>query len=132
MIYLDANFFIFSLIDNTSKGEKARKIHAQMVSGKMEGCTSALAIDEIMWVLLKSDRKHLIRTAVEGIYATPHLTVLNVSPVIPLRALDLMETKKLKPRDAFHAGIMIEYGIKEIVTDDSDFDRMAEFKRIRL
>ena len=55
-----------------------------------------------------------------------------VSSLTPLTALEFMEKYKLKPRDAFHVAIMENFGIKEIVSDDSDFDKVREIKRIKL
>ena len=34
MIYLDANFFIFAALDNTSKGNNAIKLFEEIVNGK--------------------------------------------------------------------------------------------------
>jgi len=49
-----------------------------------------------------------------------------------LRALEFIEIEGLKPRDAFHAAIMEDLGVNEIVTDDTDFDKLESTKRIRL
>ena len=132
MAYLDANFFIFALLDQTKKGEKAREIQKEIIEGKNFAITSPLAMDEVIWVLLKNNKQHLIRKTIEDIYSTPNLNVREVSPLIPLTALEFMEKYKLKPRDAFHAAIMENFRIREIVSDDSDFDKVKEIKRIKL
>jgi len=129
--YLDANFFIFALLDTTKKGVAATEIHRSITNGRQRAVTSPLAIDELMWVLVRAGKRHLVRTAVEGIYATPNLDVLAVSATIPLTALDLAEKYDLKPRDAFHAAIMKENKLNQIVTDDSDFDRVEWINRTR-
>lgn len=131
MLYLDANFFIFALLDTTKKGSGATEIHRRIASGREKAVTSPLAIDELMWVLFRGGKKHLVRTVVEGIYATPNLDVLTISPTIPLTALGLTEKYDLKPRDAFHAAIMKENKLDKIVTDDSDFDRIEWIERTR-
>lgn len=132
MLYLDANFFLFALLDNTSKGQRARDIHRSIVKGKEQAATSPLAIDEIMWVLIRADKKHLIRMAVEDIYSTPNLDILPIAPIIPLISLGIMEQYDLKPRDAFHIAVMKESRLTKIVTDDKDFDKIEWLKRIRL
>ena len=131
MLYLDANFFIFALLDRTEKGMKATEIHGSIAAGREKALTSALAIDELMWVLIRAGKKHLVRTAVGGVYATPNLDVLGVSATIPLTALDTIEKYDLKPRDAFHAAIMEENKLNQIVTDDSDFDRVKWIRRTK-
>ena len=130
MIYLDANFFVFINLFDT-KGQKAREILEQVTKGT-SAMTSALTLDEVMWVLMKKNLKHEMRKIIEDIYATPNLEVKEVSPLIPLRALDLMESHSLKPRDAFHLAVMEYFNIKEIVTDDNDFDNIPGIKRIKL
>lgn len=131
MLYLDANFFIFALLDTTRKGSAATEIHKSIATGNKKATTSPLAIDELMWVLIRAGKRHLVRTAVEGIYATPNLDVLGISPTIPLTALELAEKYDLKPRDAFHAATMKENKFTQIVTDDKDFDRIEWIERIR-
>ncbi|MCD5409911.1 MAG: AbrB/MazE/SpoVT family DNA-binding domain-containing protein [Methanocellales archaeon] len=47
-VYLDANFFIFSLLDRTEVGEDARMIYQKMVEGELNTATSSLTFDEVM------------------------------------------------------------------------------------
>jgi len=132
MLYLDANFFIFALLDRTDKGVEARSLQQRIVEGKERAVTSSLTLDEIMWVLIKGGKQHLLRTAVEGIYSMPNLDVVEVSSTAPLLALDFIERYDLKPRDAFHASVMRENNVETIASDDEDFDRIEWIKRIRL
>lgn len=131
MIYLDANFFIIYNFDQTIRGEKARKILEEIIAGK-EAITSSLALDEVMWVIIKNKRIEALRETIEDIYAMPNLTVKEVGPDIPLEALDFIEKYNLKPRDASHVAIMKSFHVKEIVSDDPDFDRMEWIKRIKM
>ena len=130
MIYLDANFFLFASLDTTHKGENARKIQDSVIKGKRNAVTSALAMDEIMWVLIRNNKKHIMKTIVEGIYSIPNLEVISVSPTVPLLAVELIENYHLLPRDAFHAASMRELKITDIVSDDVDFDQVEWIKRI--
>ena len=132
MIYLDANFFVFALLDTTTKGQNASSIQESIVKGKVGATTSALALDELMWVLVKNKKQELVRRAIEGIYATPNLEVSEVGSGIPILALDFLEKYGFKPRDAFHAAIMRSLGLREIVSDDPDFDKIPWIKRIAL
>jgi len=130
MMYLDANFFIFAnLFDE--KGTKAREILGRIIQGK-RAITSSLSLDEVMWVLIKNNLRHEVRKIIEEIYATPNIEVKEVAATVPLRALDFMEKHNLKPRDAFHAAVMEYCNVKEIVSDDADFDKIKSIKRIGL
>lgn len=131
MRYLDANFFILYNFDQTPRGERARKIQADIVAGE-EAVTSSLALDEVMWVLIRNRKAEVLRETIEDIYAVPNLDVRDVSGSIPLDALDFIEKYRLRPRDAFHAAVMKDLGLSEIVSDDSDFDRVEWIKRIKL
>jgi uncharacterized protein len=130
-MYLDANFFILCNFDTGSRGESARKIQREIVE-KERAFTSSLALDEVMWVLIKNGKKSVIRETIEDIFATQNLSVLEVSGSVALDALDGIEDYDLKPRDAFHVAIMKSNKISEIVSDDKDFDRVKGIKRIRL
>lgn len=130
-MYLDANFFIFANFAADKKGQKARTIVKSIVNGKA-AITSSLALDEVMWVLIKNKQEDELRAIIEEIYTIKNLKVTEVPALIPLRALGFMERYKLKPRDAFHVAIMEHFGVEHIVSDDTDFDRVKEIKRIKI
>ena len=130
-MYLDANFFILLHFDYKDKGEKSRQILEQIIKGK-SAVTSVLTLDEVMWVIVKNKQEKELRNIIEEIYSIKNLIIKDVSNSIPLKALDIMEENKLKPRDAFHIAIMKELGINTIVSDDKDFDKIQGIKRIKL
>ncbi|HZW55825.1 MAG TPA: type II toxin-antitoxin system VapC family toxin [Nitrososphaerales archaeon] len=130
MIYLDANFFLFSNFDQTSRGDNARKLQGRIISGE-KAATCVLTLDEVMWVIIRNKRKEALRETIEDIYSMPNLAIKEVSPSTALDALDLMEEFDLRPRDAFHIAVMKSSGITEIASDDPDFDRVKGIKRWR-
>ena len=73
-MYLDANFFIIARFSQNKQGESAREIFTQIVKGK-SAITSALVLDEVMWVLIKNKQGHKVREVIEDIYATRNLMV---------------------------------------------------------
>ncbi|MBI3412879.1 MAG: type II toxin-antitoxin system VapC family toxin [Candidatus Aenigmarchaeota archaeon] len=131
MIYLDANFFIFANFDTGEKGNNARRLYKEIVDGK-KAVTSALGLDEVMWVLVKNKKAEMLREIIYEIYSTPNLSVKEVASTIPLKALDMIEKHRMSPRDAFHIAVMESSDIKEIVSDDSDFDKVEWISRIKL
>ena len=130
-MYLDANFFIFSNVTTDARGDRARKILREIVAGK-HAVTSVLALDEVLWVLRKNKRGGESRPVLEWIYSIPNLEVREAPALIPLRAVDFIEQHGLRPRDAFHVAIMEHFSIREIVTDDADFDNLPGIKRVAL
>ena len=131
MIYLDANFFILCNFDTGSRGENARTLQLKISKGT-RAATSALALDEVTWVLIKNRKMEVLRETIEDIFAIQNLSVLEVHGTDALDALDYVEKDRLKPRDAFHLAIMKSNKINEIVSDDQDFDRVKGIKRIKL
>ncbi|MFH1917023.1 MAG: type II toxin-antitoxin system VapC family toxin [Nanoarchaeota archaeon] len=130
-MYLDANIFVYANFDVGKKGSNARKLLRSLSSGK-SATTSALALDEVMWVAWKNKQKDKIRDVIEDIYQVKNLKIVPVSTSIPLAAISLMETHKLRPRDAFHVAIMQELGEESIASDDADFDKVEDIKRMKL
>lgn len=131
MMYLDANFFLFAVLDPTRKGVKARKLFDQIRMGK-SAVTSPLALDEVMWILMRKGKSHLLPSVIPAVYATPNLEVRDVPATAPLTALRLLEQFPLESRDAMHLAIMEHLHISTIVSDDRVFDRVSHIQRISL
>lgn len=131
MKYLDANFLVFALLDNTDMGESARALQEEIAKGKHSAVTSSLTIDEILWVLVRNKKTELVSEVIDDIYLMPNLTILPTSASAPKNAVRYMQKYELKPRDAIHLAVMEEHGITEIVSDDVDFDRVRGIKRIK-
>lgn len=123
--YIDANALAAAFFEKGEKGEKAKAIMEK-------GCTvSALSIDEFLWVARKLGKKDYIFFAYE-LLRNPVIEFVSVLSTNALRASELMEQYNLKPRDAMHVAIMQDIGATEIVSSDSDFDRIPGMKRIAL
>ncbi len=131
MIFIDTNVLANAYLDQGEKGEAARGFLDKIARGR-PASISALVFDELIWVLMKNGKAHLVRRSIESLYELPNLEILEVSPSAPMTALVFMEKYGLHPRDAFHAASMNENGISTIVSDDAHFDKVKEFKRIPL
>ncbi len=127
-LYLDANVFVLALAED-EKGEIARKWLERVQEGREDAVVSTLALDEIMWVLMRAGKSHLVEDVVRQVYSLRNCVVVGVDSAVPLAALGLIKKYSLKPRDAFHVAVMQEHKLKTIVSDDRDFDRVHEIKR---
>lgn len=128
MIYIDSNVLVYAVVDFGAKGKAAREVMRLIDDGALEAMTSALTMDELMWVFLKSGRKDSMRRAVAGFYESL-LRVVPVSSQAPLGACALVEECGLGPRDALHAAVMKENRVTEILSEDRHFDRVKWLKR---
>ncbi|MBI4173855.1 MAG: type II toxin-antitoxin system VapC family toxin [Candidatus Aenigmarchaeota archaeon] len=127
--YLDANVFLYALLDTGAKGKRAAEILQRVKDGASGGATSALTFDEVFWKI-KKQRSHqdAIRAA-EAFLLFPNLRVIAVTPGVLSAALELLKKHDLGPRDAIHAACAAAAGIRTMVSDDADFDRIPTLKR---
>ncbi len=128
MIYLDANFFIFALLDTTEKGRNARAMLSAITDGEEKAITSVLALDEVMWSLITNDKEHLVESETRRIYRTANIDVKSVHRSAGLQAIDTLDT--LTPRDALHLSVMRRHDCTRIVSDDRDFDTIGDINRV--
>ena len=47
-------------------------------------------------------------------------------------AQKIVEKYRIKPRDAIHVACALKNGIKKVISDDPDLDRVKEIERIKL
>ena len=132
MIYLDANVFVYSAINNGELGERSRVLLRKVAKNEISACTSVLTCDEVVYAIRKKAGAEI--SAIEGgkLIRFNGLKWFKSDENILLMAQEIIETKNLKPRDAIHAATAILNGCKEIISDDSDFDKVKELKRTKI
>jgi len=127
-LYVDANIFIFARFSLEKEGIAARAFLEKIKNG-LFAVTSTLTIDEVMWVIKKNGKNHQLREIIEDIYDIQNLEIVELPVDVPLKAIDVIERFNLKPRDAFHVATMEHFRIKEIASEDADFDKIPWVKR---
>ena len=132
MIYLDSNVFLNGSLLVDGRGEIARKFLADVQGGKTPAATSALTYDEIFWVTKKYKGFKAALEATRALLEMPNLTLLPVDTEVLWAAHGLGERYELAPRDAIHAACALVNGIRTMVSDDEDFDRVKGISRREL
>ena len=132
MIYLDANIFIYAVLDKGDKGEFCKKLLEKAALKQIGAHTSTLTWDEVVHTLKKHAPFDEVFKQSNKFLKFPNLIFLEVNIEILEKAEELLEEYNLKPRDAIHAATAIINKIKEFASDDLDFDRVKEVKRIFL
>lgn len=131
MIYIDSNVFIYAV---TSKSDEvvslSKNIMSKITEGEMQAFTSVLTWDEFFWVTKKIIGLELAKIESSKFLGMPNLRFISADEVIIRSAQRLIENYNLTPRDAIHAASAISHGIKQIITDDPDFDKLKEIKRV--
>lgn len=133
----------------------ARDLFARIEAGELQAYTSVLTFDELTYrMLLALIRDHhggspleQLRRKEEQLIAqfypeiAPHLTRLRTFPnlfLIEVTSADLMAMDEamhlyhLRPRDALHLAAMRKSDCFDLVSHDSDFDRVPRVQRYTL
>ena len=132
MIYIDANIFIYSVLDKGDKGKMCKKILTDVALQRLEGCTSPLTWDEVVYTLKKHAPIDEVISQSKEFLKFPNLNFLSTNEQVLNEANELWIKHGLKPRDAIQAATAILNNCKEIISDDSDFDKIRELKRIKI
>ncbi len=132
MAYVDSNVFIHAALNQDQKAMHAKEILLGIAKGKMIAQTSALTWDEFVWAYEKIAGKEKARVEGKAFIQFPNLQFIPADLAVIAEAQKLREKYDIAPRDAIHAATAILKGIREIVSDDSDFDQIKEIKRVAL
>jgi uncharacterized protein len=135
MKYVDSNVFIYPVVADEkteAKSASAKKILLQIATGRLEAATCYLTWDEAVRVLKKFLGRDLAVAEGKRFLEFPGLKFLRVDGPVVSRAQELVARYEIKPRDAIHAACALENGIREIISDDPDFDDVKELKRVAL
>ena len=133
MLYIDSNIFIYPIIyDQTAVHEarRSREFLLEVAHGKVEAYTSPLVWDEVTWIVRRLLGADISMTQGRRLLRFPNLKILTIRNTTVLKAQEIMERYRLKPRDALHAATALENKIATIVSYDKDFDKIGMIKRI--
>ena len=150
-VYLDANLLVSAWDRRSQRYNSATLLLGDLFSNGVNLFINNLVIDEYIWALLRAYYRrdnnnnilysHTIKanpqillqyhwrisSGVKKILNFRRLTVAsNLAPSkeIVVKAINLMITQLLSPRDAFHLAFIIKLNIDGIVTSDGDFDNL--------
>ncbi|MDP4039800.1 MAG: type II toxin-antitoxin system VapC family toxin [Candidatus Pacearchaeota archaeon] len=132
MIYLDTNIFIHALGNPDKKVNACINLLDKILNNKIEAYTSFLTWDEFLQIIKRQMEMDKAISESQKFLNFPNLIFLDVNEKVMSKAQELVLRYNLKPRDAIHAATAIVGGIKEIASDDTDFDRVKELKRIKI
>jgi hypothetical protein len=135
MVYLDSNVFLYTILHDGSSNPRAQKatdILRGVENGKVKGFSSLLTWDEVVWVVWRLSGYEYALRAGASMLRIPNLVFVGVDERVILRAQDLIERHRLRPRDAIHVSTAMLVGERELVSDDADFDTVRDVIRIPL
>lgn len=125
--YIDANIFIQAVLRDD---KKSINILEKIIKKDFVAVTNILSWDELVFVIGKFLNRNVASIEGKKFLKFPNVEFIETKKETILKAQKLIEKYPLKPRDAIHAATAINLGIKEIISEDSDFDKIKELKRI--
>lgn len=130
--YIDSNIFINAILYDDKKANKCKEIILQIAKGEIEGMTSLLTWDEIVYVVKKLISKEIASREGEKFLNIPNLSLIKVDEEIMMTAQRLFSNYDIDPRDSIHIATALANNVKEIISDDKDFENVKEIKRIKV
>lgn len=127
--FLDTNIVLrYLLADHPKQSPRAKEFLERVEKGEEKVITTPLVIAEAVYVLESTgaDRKK-ISQALSKIISLPGLQIAGKQNFA--KAFSLYQKKNIDFVDAFHAVFAKEKGLKEVVSFDKDFDRVAGLSR---
>ncbi|MEK6895441.1 MAG: type II toxin-antitoxin system VapC family toxin [Nanoarchaeota archaeon] len=130
--YLDTNIFMNAFLYEDDKAKKCKEIISKIARNELVGVTSALTWDEIVYSIKRLLGSEKAEISGERFLNIPNLKLLSADKNIIARSQKLIVKYKLNPRDAIHAATAMLNGCNSIISDDSDFDKVKEIKRVKV
>ncbi len=135
MAYVDANVFIYPVIyqaEEQQKAKKAKETLLKIENGELSAYTSTLTWDEVVWVVSKVMGRSDGINQGQKLLGFPNLEFISADTNILVQAQKLINKYKLSPRDSIHAASALDRKIKQVISDDEDFDQVKEITRTPL
>ena len=131
-VFIDSNIPMYVAGQEHPLREPAKRFLERVRSGKLEACTSTQVLQEILYRYVGLRRIDLAGEVYDSF--------VEICPVVlPVRLADTDRARQLVAaaegvgvRDAVHAAVMLNNGVRWIATFDAGFDRLAGIERLRL
>lgn len=126
--YVDVNVFVYWLCGHPSFGEKA-KSWIEKIEKEGNYVTSSLTLYEILVIVAGlTDRSLKDREFVRTVINSLDLRGLKIEPLVKddfSKALEILNDFGLDFEDSLHLAVALRKNVKEIVSNDSDFDKTS-------
>ena len=132
MTFLDTNVFIYAAGRESDYKASCTQVLADVVRGDLPAAINSEVCQEIMFIYHRRQRPDLAVEVVGRTLRMP-LTVLPVGKAEMELAVAIYRERQaagLPPRDAVHAAVMKQNGIRRVVSTDPHFDLLDDIERI--
>ncbi|MUN28941.1 type II toxin-antitoxin system VapC family toxin [Sulfuracidifex metallicus] len=128
MIFLDANFLVYLNLNV----DEIRDYYLELLDQESL-FLDPLVMDEVIYVSRKKYSVNFVDTInFLDELVSPYVVLLSITAKEYEKAKEVMLKYGLKPSDAFHVAVMLNNSILTVLSEDSDFDKVSEIKRVWL
>ena len=132
LVFVDSNIPMYVAGREHPRREPARRFLERVRAGEVDGCTSTEVLQEILYRYAGLKRLDLARE-VYDLFVQLCPVVLPVTLADTDRAKQLLTpSRSISVRDAVHAAVMLNNGVRSIATFDDGFDDIAGVERMDL
>lgn len=152
VIFIDSNIFLYVILSHPRYRYSCKRFLERVDEGDLHGLTSVLVCNEVVHKLMiaevveklnvepKSAVEHIKKNytvigelkkawnALEVINQIENLRIEEIDRQILMDAVEFSKKYGLLSNDAFHVAVMKKYGVKNIATNDKDFERVDWIK----
>jgi hypothetical protein len=150
-IYIDVNIFIYNITNHPLFGGRSKKFLKRTELGKIKASTSIVCLNELLHKLVLGEIAQKYEVSISKIpnlikkqpdildtlqsydivsktQTMSNLFLIDLTPQIFSTARELMKRHYLLSNDAIHAATCKIHNIKNIATNDPDFERVPFLK----
>lgn len=132
MVFVDSNIPMYVAGRDHPNRRPALRLLERARTGDLELCSSTEVLREILYRYVRLEHVDLA-AEVYDLFVPQCAVMLPVAIADTDRARNLLlEVPGLSVRDAVHAAVMLENGIRTIATFDQGFDRVPGIERLAL
>ncbi|HVB12094.1 MAG TPA: type II toxin-antitoxin system VapC family toxin [Nitrososphaerales archaeon] len=130
-IFLDANLLIYLNMLTGRQREKLDEFYTSLL--KDELYTNLLVVDETLYLSMSK-----YNVSYQVTFEFLKASILPFTTVIPIEDSDMaameryLSKYRIKPSDAVHLAVMEKEGVVNIASEDEEFDKVKEVKRLWL
>jgi len=126
--FLDSNVFFYAKVLDREYGDACAGVLGKIEKGVLEAVTSTLVVVELANALRKYGLSDEVKDVVDAVFSLD-MRVFEVDSIDVRTAISIFDEFRVSPYDCVHAAVMKKAGVIEIISADSDFDKIEWIRR---
>jgi predicted nucleic acid-binding protein len=128
--FIDSTTFISAVDKDAESHRHCRELLDMVAKRQLEAVTSLETLEETLFILSRLIPRVDALRVVRNLMLLPGLSRYTIEYSTLMQAMEIMEIKPLRPKDAINVATMLENGIGLIVSEDRDYDGTGLVQRV--